>query len=97
MPSMSIARWLTGEKIRTEFGNPMVAGTPARGIVAHRRGVSNLRALDRGAYFVIGCWPCSPPSSSLVRTQAFQAWYMGSNPVGGTRGEPGPKPGFFVP
>ncbi len=48
MPSMSIARWLTGEKIRTEFGNPMVAGTPARGIVAHRRGVSNLRALDRG-------------------------------------------------
>jgi len=47
MPSMSIARWLTGEKIRTEFGNPMVAGTPARGIVAHRTGVSNLRVCSK--------------------------------------------------
>ncbi len=57
MPSMSIARWLTGEKIRTEFGNPMVAGTPARGIVAHRTGVSNLRV-------------CSKDGRKLARDQA---------------------------
>lgn len=48
MPSMCIARWLTGKIFPTEFGDPVSASTPARGIVAHGRGVSNLRVLDRG-------------------------------------------------
>ena len=40
--------------------------------------------------------PSGPHRLAWSRTQAFQAWYMGSNPVGGTgRALPHLREGFF--
>ena len=72
---------------------------PSPGLVIHPilKRTQTPRVLDR----LRGCdmirVEVSPYRLAWSRTQAFQAWYMGSNPVRGTNQEPGPVPGFSYP
>ena len=61
-------------------------------MVAHLDSSVKLDIIDLYAKIL----PSGPHRLAWSRTQAFQAWYMGSNPVGGTgRALPHHERGFF--
>ena len=64
--------------------HPILKRTQTPGILDRLRGCDMIRV------------EVSPYRLAWSRTQAFQAWYMGSNPVRGTNHEPGPVPGFLL-